>query len=248
MTKDIIYKLDSIKSALDSHRPFPDHVVKQLKDYYRIGLTYTSNAIEGNTLTESETKVVIEDGITIGGRSLREHHEAIGHAKAYDYIYALLNRNITEDDVFILHRLFYQQINAEMAGKYRLRNVIITGTDYLPPAYSEVPVLMKKHIENINNNANDKHHLEQASDLHAEFEAIHPFIDGNGRIGRLLLSLLTMKNGYSPVIVPPVRRAEYITALQKTNKGDVYTLRAFILSVIYEELKSLQKLVEHLIK
>ncbi len=248
MTKDTLHKIDSLKSALDSRRPFPDHVVKQLKDYYRIGLTYTSNAIEGNTLTESETKVIIEDGITIGGKSLREHHEAIGHAKAYDHIYSLLNRNITEDDILILHKLFYQQINAEIAGKYRKRNVIITGTDYLPPDYREVPALMKRHIEIINSTAKDKHPLEQVSDLHAEFEAIHPFIDGNGRIGRLLLSILTMKNGYSPVIVPTVRRAEYITALQKNNKGDVYTLRAFILSAIYEELKSLQRLVEHLIK
>lgn len=245
---DILQQIDSIKSALDTHRPFPDHVVKQLKDYYRIGLTYTSNAIEGNTLTESETKVVIEDGITIGGKSLREHNEAIGHAKAYDHIYSLLDRTITEEDVLTLHKLFFQQINSENAGKYRQRNVIITGTDYLPPDYSEVPALMKRHIENINSNAKDKHPLEQASDLHAEFEAIHPFIDGNGRIGRLLLSVLTMKNGCSPVIVPPVRRAEYITALQKTNKGDVYTLRTFILSVIYEELKSLQRLVEHLIR
>jgi len=248
MTNDILDKIDSLKSSLDTHRPFPDHVVKQLKDYYRIGLTYTSNAIEGNTLTESETKVVIEDGITIGGKSLREHNEAIGHAKAYDHIYSLLNRNITEEDVLILHKLFFQLIDSEDAGKYRKRNVIITGTDYLPPHYAEVPVLMKRHIENINGKAQDKHPLEQVSDLHAEFEAIHPFTDGNGRIGRLLSSIMTMKNGYCPVIVPPVRRAEYITALQKTNKGDASSLRTFILSIIYEEMKSLQKLVEHLIK
>ena len=247
-TNHLLQQIDSIKSALDTHRPFPDHVVKQLKDYYRIGLTFTSNAIEGNTLTESETKVVIEDGITIGGKSLREHNEAIGHANAYDHIYSLLNRTITEDDVLFLHKLFYQQINTEIAGKYRQRNLIITGTDYLPPDYSEVHAIMKRHIESINGNAKDKHPLEHASDLHAEFEAIHPFIDGNGRIGRLLLSIMTMKNCHSPVIVPPARRAEYITGLQKTNKGDVYTLRAFILSVIHEELKSLQKLVEHLIK
>jgi Fic family protein len=246
--KDILDKIDSIKSVLNNHRPFPDHVVKQLKDYYRIGLTYTSNAIEGNTLTESETKVVIEDGLTVGGKSLREHNEAIGHAKAYDHIYSLLDRHISEEDVLFLHNLFFQQINPENAGKYRQRNVIITGTDYLPPDYSDVPVMMKRHIENINSTAKDKHPLEQASDLHAEFESIHPFIDGNGRIGRLSLSILTMKQGYCPVIIPPVRRADYITALQKTNKGDLYAIRVFIMSVIYEEMKSLQKIVERLVK
>ena len=253
--KDLLNKTDSIKSILDGYRPFPEHVVKQLRDYYRIGLTYSSNAIEGSTLTESETKVIIEDGLTIGGKSLREHSEAIGHAKAYDHIYSLLNKPISvvdstlrEEDILFLHKIFFQQIDLENAGRYRQRNVIITGTDYLPPDYHEVPALMNKHVENLNRDTQDKHPLEQISDLHAEFEAIHPFIDGNGRIGRLLLSVLTMKNGYCPVIIPPIRRAEYITAMQKANKGDLYTLQAFILSVIYEEMKSLQRLVESLIK
>ncbi|MDP3048807.1 MAG: Fic family protein, partial [Thermodesulfovibrionales bacterium] len=236
----------SLKSALDGYRPFSEHVVKQLKDYYRIGLTYTSNAIEGNTLTEAETKVIIEDGITIGGKSLREHHEAIGHAKAYDYIYSLLDKPISEEDILFLHKLFFEKIDSGNAGRYRLKNVIITGTDYLPPDYQKVPVLMKKHIDNLNKYVKDKHPLEQASDLHAEFESIHPFTDGNGRIGRLLLSILCMKNGYCPVIIPPIRRAEYIDAMQKSNKGDLNALRALVLSVIYEEMKSLNRLVESL--
>lgn len=246
--KDLLEQTDSLKSALDSHRPFPDHVVKQLRDYYRIGLTYTSNAIEGNTLTESETKVVIEDGLTIGGKSLREHYEVLGHAKAYDHIYFLLDRAITEEDVLLLHKLFFRQIDSGNAGRYRQRNVIITGTDYLPPDYHEVPELMKQYIEGLNRVDRDKHPLELASDLHAEFEAIHPFIDGNGRIGRLLLSILTLKNSYCPVIIPPIRRAEYITAMRKSNKGDLITLRIFILSVIHEEMKSLKKVVESLVR
>lgn len=248
MSEDTLDKIDSIKSILDSYRPFPDHAVKQLKDYYRIGLTYTSNAIEGNTLTESETKVVIEDGITIGGKSLREHYEAIGHAKAYDHMYSLLDNPILEEDVSHLHKLFFQQIDPDNAGGYRQKNVIITGTDYLPPDYQEVPSLMKKYLENINRDDGVHHPLERASGLHAEFEAIHPFTDGNGRIGRLLLSILTMKSGYCPVIIPPVRRAEYITALQKNNKGDFHTLSAFVSSVIYEEMKSLRRLLESLVK
>jgi len=246
--KNILDKLSSLKSALDGYRPFSEHVVKQLRDYYRIGLTYTSNAIEGNTLTESETKVIIEDGITISGKSLREHYEVIGHAKAYDHIYTLMDRPISEEDILFLHKLFFQQIDFENAGRYKQKNVIITGTDYLPPGYQKVPELMKNYIANLNTNVEDKHILEQASDLHAEFELIHPFTDGNGRIGRLLLSILTMKSGYCPVIVPPIRRAEYITAMQKSNKGDLNTLRAFVVSVIYEEMKSLKRLVESLVR
>lgn len=245
---DILKKIESLKSTLYNYRPYPDHVVKQLKDYYRIGLTYTSNAIEGNTLTESETKVIIENGLTIGGKSLREHFEAIGHAKAYDHIYSLLDRRISEEDILLLHSLFFQQIDAENAGKYRQKNVIITGTDYLPPDYRKVPVLMAKHIENLNSVAKHEHPLEWASDLHAEFESIHPFIDGNGRIGRLLLNVLSMKNGFCPVIFPPIRRAAYISALQKANRGDLNTLRIFVLNIIYEEMKSLLRLVENLMR
>lgn len=242
----LIEKTDAIKSALDGYRPFSDHIVRQLKDYYRIGLTYSSNAIEGNTLTEAETKVIIEDGLTIGGKSLREHFEVIGHAKAYDHIYSLIGKPLSEDDVLQLHALFFQQIGPENAGIYRKRNVIITGTDYIPPDYREIPQLIKKYIEKLNERPKTLHTLERASDMHAEFEAIHPFIDGNGRIGRLLLSIETLKNGYCPVIIPPIRRAEYITALQKTNKGDQGTLRRFILSIVYEELKALRRLIENL--
>lgn len=245
---DILQKIDALKSALDGYRPFPEHVVKQLKDYYRIGLTFTSNSIEGNTLTESETKVVIEDGLTIGGKSLREHYEAIGHARAYDHIYSLMDKPVAEEDILFLHKLFFQQIDSEKAGIYRKRNVIITGTDYLPPDYNEVPKLMGKHIRNLNKKAEGKHPIEHASGLHAEFESIHPFTDGSGRIGRLLLSILTMKSGYCPVIIPPVRRAEYITAMQKANKGDLNSMRALVLDVVYEEMKALKRLVENLSK
>src|SRR4030067_2334682 len=116
--REVLAKIDSIKSVLDSYRPFPEHAVQQLRDYYRVGLTYTSNAIEGNTLTETETKVVIEDGLTIGGKSIREHSEAIGHARAYDHIYSLLDQAFPEEDILYLHRLFFQQIKPKNAGKY----------------------------------------------------------------------------------------------------------------------------------
>lgn len=246
--KELINKIDSIKSVLDGYRPFPDHVVKQLRDYYRIGLTYTSNAIEGNTLTESETKVIIEDGITIGGKSLREHSEVVGHAKAYDHIYTLLDKSVSEEDVLFLHRLFFKQIDAENAGNYRQKNVIITGTDFLPPDYREISLLMNKHITKWNEPLLTGHPLERAADLHAEFESIHPFTDGNGRIGRLLMNIFVMKYGYCPVIIPPVSRADYIAAMREANKGDLTTLRSFVLSVIYEEMKSLKRITETLIR
>jgi len=109
-------------------------LLKPLKEYYRIGFTYSSNAIEGHTLTETETKVVLEDGLTIAGKPLRDHYEASGHSEAYDLIYSLSRKKtITEKDILNIHKLFYYRIDQESAGQYRKIPVVITGTTYVPP-------------------------------------------------------------------------------------------------------------------
>jgi Fic family protein len=190
--------------------------------------------------------VVIEEGITIGGKSVRDHLEALGHAQAHDHIYSLLDRKISEEDVLQLHRLFFSKIDSENAGQFRKSNVIITGTDFVPPDYQKIPNLMKRYISKFNKKTGTEHPLIQAADLHAEFESIHPFVDGNGRIGRLLLSLIIIKQGYCPVVIPPVRRVEYIQAMQKANKKDLGLLRKLICSVVYEELKSLKRILKKL--
>ena len=108
---------DRLKARIDDFRPLPPQTAKSLRDYYRIGLAYSSNALEGNSLTESETKVVIEDGLTIGGRPLRDVYEAVGHANAYDYLYELVGRRpLKEADVLELHRRFYEKIDGAEAG------------------------------------------------------------------------------------------------------------------------------------
>ena len=113
-------KIDQYKAILDEKRPFEPPVLKQLQNYYRIGLTYSSNALEGNTLTISETKVLLEDGLTANGKPLKDTFEALGHAKAYDFMFSLLRRHeITEQDVLTLHRLFYTGIDDAQAGRYR---------------------------------------------------------------------------------------------------------------------------------
>ncbi|MFH1491246.1 MAG: hypothetical protein ABII06_20250 [Pseudomonadota bacterium] len=110
-------------------------------------MAYSSNALEGNSLTETETKIVIEDGITIGGKPVRDHLEALGHSEAYDLLFRLAkNQDITKANVKELHRLFYYRIDAKQAGKYRKRRVIITGTDFIPPAPERIPVLMESFI------------------------------------------------------------------------------------------------------
>ena len=115
--KQTFDEINKLQEEINSHRPLSEHMLKQIKEYYWIGLTYTSNAIEGNSLTESETKVVIEDGLTIGGKPFKDHYEALGHSEAYDQMYELVkSKNISEKDIKELHRLFYYRINKDEAG------------------------------------------------------------------------------------------------------------------------------------
>src|SRR3989339_1235860 len=176
---------DELRERINSYRPLSENAVQQLREYYRIGLTYSSNAIEGNSLTETETKIVIEEGITIGGKPLKDHYEAVGHSEAYDLLYKLSQgKEITEEAILHLHKLFYHRIDEDNAGAYRKVNVIITGTDFTPPHHSKVPELMKKLVKGIPAMRKKYHPVEFAALLHNEFVEIHPFIDGNGRAAR----------------------------------------------------------------
>lgn len=241
-------EIDKLKTELDKYRPFDEYIHKQLKQYYRISLTYTSNALEGNTLTESETKVILEDGITIGGHPIREIQEALGHSKAYDFIYTLLDKaEITEEDILTLHKLFYEQINSEHAGKYRDKKVIITGTTYEPPAPDKVPNLMKEFINKLNTKAEGLHPVELAAWAHFQLVNIHPFIDGNGRCARLLCNLILLKSGYAVIIIPPILRADYIEALKQVQiKHNTKAFTNFISEMVLESMKDYLRIVKHL--
>lgn len=193
----------------------------RIKEYYRIGLTYTSNAIEGNSLTESETKIVLEEGITIGGKRLIEHLEAIGHSDAYNYLYKLVkNTEITIDDIRRLHHLFYFRIDEENAGTYRKSRAIITGSKYPLPAPAELPDLMEELMIAIARFRKEKHPIEAAALAHKEFVFIHPFVDGNGRVARLLMNLILLQEGYEIALIPPIIRNQYIQALEKAHVDD----------------------------
>jgi len=128
---ELLKKIDEMQKQIHEHRPLSRETVLSLKQYYRVGLTWSSNAMEGNTLTESETKVVIEDGLTIGGKPLSDHLEAKGHAEAFEYMIGLADKNeIAEEDILMLHRLFYRKIDDENAGVYRKSQVFISGSKY----------------------------------------------------------------------------------------------------------------------
>src|SRR3989338_3365918 len=129
MYENRIEDIDRLKKKIDKHRPLTPAQLSKLKEYYCIGLTYSSNALEGNSLTETETKVVIEDGLTIGGKPLKDHYEAIGHGEAFNFLYGLSKQQtISEKDILKLHHFFYYRIDEKKAGQYRTEKVIITST------------------------------------------------------------------------------------------------------------------------
>ncbi|MCL2780504.1 MAG: hypothetical protein FWD74_03265 [Actinomycetia bacterium] len=142
--RDLLRQIDQHKSAIDGHRPLTSAELKELDDYHKIGLTYSSNALEGNSLTITETKVLLEDGLTVGGKPMRDALEAIGHAAAYDFMLAQARQHpllVTENTIKRLHKLFYQGIDPEQAGEYRARQVFITGTDFFPPSAEDIPAI-----------------------------------------------------------------------------------------------------------
>lgn len=218
---DMLRQIDELQKEINARRPLDKGLVKQIREYYRIGLTYTSNALEGNSLTESETKVVIEDGITIGGKRLIEHLEAVGHSQAYDFLYTCVNNDeFSEDDIQRFHHLFYYKINEQQAGVYRDKPVYITGSKHTFPAPEQVPELMAYFVQESLRDRASLHPVEFAAQAHKKFVFIHPFIDGNGRVARLLMNLVLLQMGYTIAIIPPIVRADYIRTLEKAHTDD----------------------------
>ncbi len=211
---DFFKVLDENKQKLDSKRPLPKETLKSLEENFKLEWTYNSNAIEGNTLTLKETKVVLE-GITIGGKTIREHLEAINHKEAIDFLEELVqdNNELSEIDIKNIHAIVLKGIDNENAGRYRTENVIISGASHIPPDAIIVPESMEKLIYRYDEWKEKYHPIIVAALLHAEFVKIHPFIDGNGRTARLLMNFEVMKNGYPPIIIKNEERHKYYDAL-----------------------------------
>jgi Fic family protein len=219
--KELFKEIDKLQAEINKHRPLDKKLIEQQKEYFRIGLTYTSNALEGNSLTETETKIVIEEGITIGGKPLKDHFEAIGHSEAFDFIYRLAKgKTISEQDIKELHRLFYYRIDKENAGKYRKVKSYITGSKYPLPAPEQIPKLMRDFVKILAGLRKTKHPIEFAALAHKELVFIHPFVDGNGRVGRLLMNLILLQAGFTITIIPPAVRPEYLQTLEKAHTSD----------------------------
>ena len=217
---DLLTAIAAKKKRLDELRPLSPEALANLEHYYDIELTYTSNAIEGNTLSPVETTLVIEKGITVSGKPLKDHLEALDHYDAIRYLRELARHRtpITESDIRNLHRLVMQRSAPAIAGRYAdLQRYVRTETGrHTFPSPVEIPALMGDFAAWL---APAPDTSETAFDAHRRLVDIHPFNDGNGRTARLLMNLVLIRGGYPPVAVRPEDRLEYIRSLQQEQAG-----------------------------
>lgn len=230
--------LTAKKEALDRLLPIPADALQSLEQWLLVELTYTSNALEGNTLTRMETAQVLEKDLSVAGKSVTEHLEAKNHQKAYAYIMRLIGEVtvITQEHILAIHGHILHGIDDSNAGKYRHVPVRIAGSTSIMPNHAKVPVLMQAFGAWLANSPH-AHPVRDAAEAHYQLVSIHPFVDGNGRTARLLMNLIMRMHGYPPIIIRPEQRIEYLNALEKAQTGggkDDYI--AFILGAAEESL------------
>lgn len=220
---DLLEVLSAKKARLDKLQPLPNAQIKNLDEWYRVELTYTSNAIEGNTLTRRETALVVDKGLTIQGKSLVEHLEAVNHADAVDFIRGLAvktkSKDITKDTILDIHRLILKRIDDANAGRFRSVPVRVTGSRTVFPNYLRVPEMVDEFITDLHKAASKQHPCFVAAFAHYQLVSIHPFVDGNGRTARLLMNLILEQSGYPPAIIRKEDRLKYIEALEQAQTG-----------------------------
>ncbi|AFE07782.1 filamentation induced By CAMP protein Fic [Corallococcus coralloides DSM 2259] len=227
----------------------PPAAVQSLRHWFRIHHTYNSNAIEGNRLTLPETRAVVEDGITIAGKSLKDHFEAVNLAHALDFVEALASKEtvLGERDVREMHGIVLRGIDPENAGVYRRINVRIGGTEHVPPEAVRVPEEMRKFGEWLAG-AKNEHPLVVCAIAHAWFETIHPFVDGNGRTGRLIANLLLMREQYPAIVLLVEDRARYYTALDASHSGDITPMVELTLDRLDQSFEEYERASREILK
>ncbi len=245
MLQNILTEIDSLKSQLQRYRHLQsDKVTKAFELEY----TYESNRIEGNTLTLQETALVIEKGLTIGGKTLQEHLEAINHTHALDYVKELVQDKtpFTETILLNIHKLILQGIDNANAGTYRKIQVLISGAKHIPPQPYLVPKQMEDFFIWYNENKESLHPVLLSAELHERLVTIHPFIDGNGRTSRLLMNLVLLQHGYPIAILKgdTLSRLQYYAALEtaQTN-NDKQPFLELIVANVKDTLERVLKVV-----
>lgn len=242
MINDKLQKIDSLKKELDALRPLKDGQLKSIKSMYDVELTYNSNAIEGSTLDYAETKIILLEGLTIGGKSTKEHLEAINHKSAIDYIEEIAQKktkSIKRTDVLAIHRIILRGIDDPNAGCYRAYDVYVNkgeGKKHMFPEPNKIENLMDNFYLWLKENKN-MHPVLLAAEAHYKLVSIHPFIDGNGRCARLLMNLILIQNGYPPAVIKMAKRREYIDAIQNADNKNTKDFHNFIADAELESIE-----------
>lgn len=233
-------KIDKLKNQIGTNF-FGNDLVEKYETDFKIRFAHHSTAIEGNTLSLVETKVILEDGISIGGKAIREIYEVINFAKTYDYIKSLIEENIllSEEILKNIHQMLMD--NIIKGGIYRNHAVRITGSQVSPPEPTEMYYQMKSFFENLDYERKNRHPVSFAAYVHAEFVRIHPFSDGNGRTARILLNYILMEQGYRPILLEVKERLKYYECHEKYSvQRDLKDFDSFV------QEKELQALEEYL--
>lgn len=225
-------------ARLISNRPLPHAALQSIREGLSIEWTYNSNSIEGNTLNLRETQMVLQEGITIKGKSLREHFEAKNHERAIEHLYTLVSEHYTMKsiDILTLHSYVLRSIEDEFAGKLRNAGVRISGANFIPPNAQKVSALLDDLVVFINDNPLQLNDIELATVFHHKFAWIHPFFDGNGRTMRLTMNLLLMRKGFPPAIILKNDRKKYYEALNQANNGNYKKLMLLMIQSLERTL------------
>lgn len=234
--EDKIQLLYELKDQINKYRPLPVEDLKVLNDDFAVDYTYNTNAIEGSTISLNETYMLLNNNVTIQGKTLTEHLDIINHKEAYDYVVQLGNGSdpLTEKDIKDLHFLVLNN-NIEQRGAYR--NVNVRVGSHIAPEFFKVRELLQEALDDYN--TSDLGFFEKVSKFHLDFETIHPFADGNGRTGRLIINLEIIKNGFLPINIKYNDVDEYYKSFDDYHKnGSIKTLLDLVVNYEKEELEA----------
>ena len=238
ISKFLMERILEKKKRLDSLRPLPKDALARLRHDFNIELTYNSNAIEGNTLTLQETRLAIEEGITSGEKPLTHYLEAVNHEKAIEFVEGLgSDRKINEELVLEIHELILKG-TTDYAGRYRDTRVTVGGAGFLPPDPDSLLGEMKKIVEWVKKGVDDPdtEPLEFAAMAHYKLVRIHPFVDGNGRVSRLIMNLILIRNGFPPAMLLYTDRKKYYDVLRQADKGNFTPFLNFVARSVEQSL------------
>jgi len=241
--ESILADVDRLKSELDSLRPLTSVQVKNLKRLFDIDFTFNSTAIEGNTFSLQETRVVLLDGITIGGKSTREHLEIVNHKEAIDFIESISQKKLEDyrrTDILNIHYLVLKGIDSENAGKFRISPVYVRLKNGSIHKFTD-PLKLADEMDSYFSwffSSKSEHPVVIAAEAHTRFVSIHPFVDGNGRTARLIMNLILLHYGFPPAIIKVTQRSEYLDSMEEWQQnGRKESFQELVANSVYESME-----------